>query len=100
MSNHKCPCAGLLLPSTKRAFSGSQLAVQGFLLLLQLLEDEDHSVRRASAECAGLALAAHGQEDCSFAAVPLIQQRVFAFVAGAFGEERIVVEQMLAWICR
>lgn len=74
--------------------------MRAFLLLLQLLEDEDRAVRIAAAKTAGQASIAFGSEDCSSAAVPYVQQKTFALMARHFGCRLEFVQQLLAWILR
>lgn len=92
--------ADLLARSTQRCPETDAYAVQAFIILLQLLEDEDRTVRIAAACLAGHAAAAFGSEDCSKAAVPYVQERVFAIAAKSFGHRPDFMEQLLAWILR
>lgn len=92
--------SGLLHPSSDASSQSDSFAAQSLLVLLLLMEDEDPTVRLASAQSAGRALALNGQQDCLSAAVPYVQQQTFAFIGHHHGDERRVVEQMLAWIYR
>ena len=74
--------------------------MRAFLLLLQLLEDEDRAVRIAAAKLAGQASITFGSEDCSSAAVPYVQQKAFALMARHFGCRPEFVQHLLAWIFR
>ncbi len=72
--------------------------MQAFFVLLQLLEDEDPTVRAATARSAGQAVAVYGGEDCSSAAVAYVQLKTFDVAAINFGTRKGFAQKLLAWI--
>lgn len=98
--NRAFPSTGLLHIPPEEAPEFLTCTMQTWILLLQLMEDEDGGVRRAAARTAGAAMAVHGREDQSFAAVPKVQRSCFAFLAAIFGSSPSFITQLLLWICR
>ena len=92
--------AGVLARRDKDCSETEAHTLQAFFIILRLLEDEDRTVRNATARTAGHAAAGFGFEDCSWAAVPFVQGRTFALVARHYSHRKYFVEKLLACIFR